>query len=261
MKKAVLFLLAICTVVCAEAQVKKKIKKGRRNKSESQVALGKNDFLAEWETGHETINPGLSTTVYPNLVLHYALSDRTEINTEMNLVTAKIKTAVAQKNTTGIEPVSVGANYLLVRDTEKSPSVMLSAQLAFPFLATKSFTADHLAPSMQVNAQQALLHQQAAIGLSSGLFWDGFSTTPSFIYNANFSYTFIKKWMITTECFGFINQEPPQNNLDASLAYIINDYVQFGFTAGMGISAAAHKNYFAINGTWGLNTAKKSRHS
>lgn len=67
--------------------------------------------------------------------------------------------------------------------------------------------------------------------------------------------------MFAGECFGFINHEPPQNNLDASLAYLVNDYTQFGFTAGFGISSLAHKNYFAINGTWGLNTAKKSKHS
>lgn len=59
--------------------------------------------------------------------------------------------------------------------------------------------------------------------------------------------------MVTAECFGFINHSLPQNNIDASLAYVVNDLVQFGITAGAGISTAASNNYFAVNGTWGLH--------
>lgn len=259
MKFPLLFLLVLATVG-AQAQLKKKIKQGRRNKSESQVALAKNDFLAEWEAGHETISSDLGVLVYPNLILHYALSDRMEINTEMNLVTVNSKAPGAQKKATGIEPVFVGVNYLLVRDTDTRPAVMLTAQLALPFLASASFKADHLGPALQVNAQQSLWHRQGAVGLSSGLFWDGFTTTPTFTYNANFSYLFLKKWMVTAESFGFVNQDLPQHNLDASLAYQLNNYTQFGMTVGFGISSAAHKNYFALNGSWGLNTGKKPKH-
>lgn len=251
-----LFLLLLFTASQANAQVKKKIKKSRRNKSESQFALAKSDFVAEWEIGHEVLNPQLSTTVYPNIVLHYGLSDRTEINTEINLVTANDKSVTPAKNTTGIEPIAFGINYLLLRDTEKRPSIMLSAQVGIPFMATTNYSADHLAPTLQVNVQQPI-RSKTVLGLSTGLFWDGFSTSPSFTYNAEASYTFIKKWVVMGECFGFVNHEPPQNNLDASFIYAMKDFVQFGFTAGMGISAAAHKNYFAVNGTWGFNTAKK----
>ena len=45
--------------------------------------------------------------------------------------------------------------------------------------------------------------------------------------------------------------------VDASLAYVISDLIQFAFTAGTGISSAASKNYFSVNGTWGFNTSKK----
>ena len=178
--------------------------------------------------------------VYPNAVLHFGLSDRTEINSEISLVTAKDKSVTPTKYSTGIEPVAFGINYLLLKDTDKRPSIMLSAQLAIPFLATHNYSADHFAPVLQVNIQQAI-KQQATAGLSAGMFWDGFSTSPTYTYNAQASYTFLKKWQFTGECFGFVSQEPPQNNLDASIDYVISDYVQFGFTAGMGISAAAHK--------------------
>jgi len=251
MKYPVCFLCAILFTISVQAQVKKKIKKGRRYKSESQFALKKNDFQLEWEFGRETIDSVLTTVVYPNLELHYALSDRLEVNTEMSLIAIKDHSYPAKKNTTGIEPVLIGINYQLLRDSYNSPSVILSGQLAIPLLSSKAFAINYLAPVIQVDIQQAL--HQWIFGVSGGLQWDGYSTSPGYTYNANTSYSFKKKWMVTAECFGFINHSLPQNNIDASVAYVVNDLVQFGITAGAGISTAASKNYFAVNGTWGLH--------
>jgi len=178
----------------------------------------------------------------------------------MSLISTQDKSYSPQKNTAGIEPVLIGANYQLLRDTYNSPSVIIFAQCAIPFLATKDFTINHLAPVVQIDFQEAV-HKKWIFGLSNGLQWDGFSTSPSFIYNANTSYSFTKKWTVTVECFGFIGNNLPQNNLDASVDYVINDLVQFGITAGAGISSAAPKNYFAVNGTWGFNSSgKKLKH-
>lgn len=253
-----IFLLMFSFAISARSQVKRQIKKGRRYKSESQFALHKNDLQAEWEFGRETTDSQLTTIIYPNLILHYALSDRLEINSEMSLITITDNAYSPQKNTTGIEPVLIGANYQVLRDTHNSPSVIISGQLAIPFLATKKFTINYLAPVVQIDIQEAL-HEKWLFGLSGGLLWDGFSTSPSFTYNASSSYTFEKKWMITAESFGFINRKLPQNNFDASLAYVINDLIQFGISGGVGISSAAPRNYFALTGSWGCNTSRKQR--
>src|SRR6185436_8029379 len=135
MKNAILFLLIYCLNMSAQAQVKKHFKSGRRYKSESQFALKKHDFQAEWEFGKEHLDSQLTTIVYPNLILHYALSDRFEVNTEMSLISTQDKSYSPQKNTAGIEPVLIGANYQLLRDTYNSPLVIFFAQCAIPFLA------------------------------------------------------------------------------------------------------------------------------
>jgi hypothetical protein len=255
-RKTLLFLLAFCLVIGAQAQAKKKIKKGRRYKSGSDFALNKNDFQAEWEFGKETVDSQLTTIVYPNLVLHYALSDRLEVITEMSLITTKNNSNSQQTNSTGIEPVLIGANYQVLRDTYNTPSITVSGQVAVPFLATKKFAINYLAPIIQADIQEEL-HEKWIFSLSGGLLWDGFSTSSNFIYNASTSYTFKKKWMVTAECFGFISHNLPQNSFDGSVTYVINDLIQFGITAGAGLTSAASKNYFAVNGSWGINTSRK----
>src|SRR5258708_5922801 len=96
-KQILLMVIAIAACTCSMGQVKKKIKRGRRNKSESQFMLDENYLQAEWELGHETITPGLNTTVYPNLVMRYGISKQLEINTEINFLSAHDQSA-PQKN-------------------------------------------------------------------------------------------------------------------------------------------------------------------
>ena len=119
-KQVILLFCAVAVCSVSMAQVKKKIKKGRRNKSESQFMLDENYFQAEWEVGQETLTDKLNTTVYPNLVMRYGINKQFEINAEVSLLTARDK-SLQKKNTSGIEPVAIGANYLLLSETARRP--------------------------------------------------------------------------------------------------------------------------------------------
>ena len=241
-----------------DAQVKRSIKKGNRNKAESQFMLDKGYFQAEWELGYEKVTSNLSTLVYPNLVLRYGITDKLEINTELNLLSAFDHSVSPHIKTMGIEPVAIGVSYELLQESTKRPSIILSSQIAFPHFASKSFTATYVAPMFLINVQQPVkVHN--IFGLSSGVFWDGFSKNPSFVYNASYTYNFVHHWILDAEFFGFINQNAPLRNAAISLAYAVKKQLQFGFTAGVGLSSAAYKSYIAINGIWGFNTARNKK--
>ena len=258
MKKLILLASMITVWLCAEAQVKRTIKKGNRNKAESQFTLDKGYFQAEWEVGYETVTSSLSTLVYPNLALRYGITDRFEINTEMNLLSAYDHSVSPYVKTSGIEPVYIGLSYELLQETVKRPSIIFTAQLAFPYLASKSFTASYYAPVFLVMVQQPV-KVHTVLGISSGVFWDGFSKNPSLIYNASYTYNFVKHWIFTAEFFGFVNHNSPLRSANISLAYALKKQLQFGFTAGVGLSSAAYKSYFAINGVWGFNTIRNKK--
>jgi len=233
---------------------KKENKKGQAQQIQKPVYAGGKLFSAEWEVGQETLTDNLNTTVYPNLVIRYGVNKQFEINAEVSLLTARDQ-ASQKKNTSGIEPVVMGANYLLLSETAKRPAIIFSGQFAVPFLATKSFTATYWAPALELIVEKAV-SRQVILAASGGAFWDGFSTHASIIYNGSISYNLTKQWALTSEWFGFINGTP-QHNTDLSITYTLNKSVQFGATAGAGLSAAAHKNYIAINGVWGCFTERK----
>ena len=141
--KTIAACILLFTFLCTSAQVKRKIKKSRRSKTESQFSLTKNDVLFGWEVGHENFDGVLSTTALPNFVLHYGISNRLEINTEVSIINVTDKSVSLAKNTAGIEPILAGLNYLLRKENKKGPAVIVSAQLAIPFLASTNFTASH----------------------------------------------------------------------------------------------------------------------
>lgn len=255
-KKLLLALCLIAACTSAFSQVKRKIKKGRRNKSESQFTLDKGYLQAEWEVGHEVISRDLSTTVYPNMVLHYGISKRAEVNAEISFIAAKNSAVAPPSTIKGMEPFAIGANYLLLKESGGMPAVTLAAQLALPYVAGKNFKASYYAPMLQLVFQKPV-SRVTTLGASGGAFWDGFSTTPSFVYNMNAVFIAAGHYKFTAEVFGFINGSAPQHNADASFAYVVSKNAEFGITSGFGLSPAAHKSYVAVNGVLGFQCFKK----
>ncbi|MBX9784989.1 MAG: transporter [Chitinophagaceae bacterium] len=196
----------------------------------------------------------MSATVYPNLAIRYGISKRLEINTELSFLSATGKTSFKQ-TATGFEPVMPGINYLLLDETANAPAIILTAQAALPFLASKNFTASYLAPTLQANFQKTI--KKWGLGISAGAFWDGFNPKASFIYNATVAYNCTDKWVVSSELFGFINSGTPQHNMDINLAYQKSKYFQLRCTGGIGLSSAAHKSYFAINGSRAFSLKRK----
>jgi Putative MetA-pathway of phenol degradation len=253
--RTLLIVISLSICAAANAQLKRKIKKSRRYQSESQFALQKSDLQFEWEVGQEMIDANVHTVVYPNLQVHYAMSDRLEVNVEGDLITTTDKSIKPVKRITGMEPALIGVNYQLVEDSGYRPSVILSAQLAFPFLSTKAYRSNYAAPVVQVNVQQAI-NKQWQVGFGGGAFWDGFVSSPSFIYNASTSYTSPSRWMASLELFGFINGDAPKHSVDVNVGYVFNERVQVAMTAGTGLSKAASRIYLSVNGSWSIGTLR-----
>jgi hypothetical protein len=247
------FITIIFTVAgfCAAAQIKKKIKKSRRSKTESQFVIAKNDVLFEWEAGRETFDDYLRTLSLPNITAHYGISNRLEVNAETSIVSVTDKSLSPLKKITGTEPLLAGINYLLRKEGYNSPVVIASVQLVIPFLASKNFTANYFAPVMQLDVQQPF-NKKLTAGFTPGIFWDGFIKTPSYSYTTSLTYKPVQKWVLSAEVFGFLGNYAPDYNITKHFAV--------GITGGIGISAAAHKNYAAINGSYGFNTGHK-KHS
>jgi hypothetical protein len=251
--------LFLITAHCSFSQslVKRHIKKGRRNKSEHQLTLDRNSIEADWEFGNETMSDSLSVFVYPNLMVRYGFTDRLELNLEFTPLTTTIKLPSKTNYISGIEPVLIGMRYALADETKFFPEVALSLQVAPPWMATKNYKADLWAPLLQCTMQKDL-NNKISLSASGGIFYDGFSTKPNWLYTLSPNYNFSKKISVAADMFGFAASHAlPLNNLDLSLTWQVNHSLMLGVTAGTGISSAAHQYYLAVNGSFTFSTKKQ----
>ena len=236
----------------AQSLVKKHIKKGRRNKSEHQLTIAKNELEADWEFGNEIITDSLRTYVYPNLVIRYGVSKLVELNVEINPITTVQELPAGKQKIAGIEPVLIGARIALQDETKWVPEIALSMQLAPPFAATKKYVATYWAPLVQCTMQKNFKKHFSVSG-SGGFFDDGFSTKPTWLYSLTPAYNINKKVSIGADIFGFAATHMlPLNNMDIDFACQLNKRLNLGATAGTGISSKAHKGYVGINGSFVL---------
>jgi hypothetical protein len=221
------------------------------------MALQKKEAAIDWEFGYEIFTENLKTVVFPNTVLRYGISDRLEVNVEINPITVSQTLPYGHQTITGIESVFLGTRISIHHETKWLPEFGISAQVAPPKLATKNFTSAYWAPILQCTMQKTM-GSHLSVGGSFGAMWDGFSTQPIFIYSISPSYDFCNIWNAGLSVFGFItNDNYPQNNIDFNVSCQLNDKWSLGVVAGKGTNKYSHKGYLGLNGSFGFSMKKK----
>ncbi len=256
-RSSLLIVACLIAVISTDAQIKRRIKKGSRNKSQSDFALEKGDIEVDWVLGYETVTAELDL-VYPNLGIRYGITDRLEINAGISTISVWDRSVLPKNHLSGLEPLGFGINYQFSEEGEGRTSIVLSGQLAIPYFATNHFTADRYAPVLQLIVNKPV-GDRHNFGSSVGLFWDGFAAAPSFIYDVNYTNHLNSKWDVTVDVFGFVNGGPSQHTLDLTANYNYSNMFQYGLTAGVGLTPASPRFYTALSGVWTMNTLKKKK--
>lgn len=96
------------------------------------------------------------------------------------------------------------------------------------------------------------------MGYNFGAEWDGFDTTPEWIYTIAPGISFCTSWYGYIEAFGsFKKNEPARHNIDGGLAYLISENAKVDVSSGFGISKNAVDHYVAIGFSFRIDTKKK----
>ena len=194
----------------------------------------------------EKAGPGAHTFVYPTLLSKYGVSKRLELRLITNLLSNNEFTSTHYETTTGIEPVQLGFKVALVEEKGLIPKTSLIAHVAVPHFASSKLHAEKLAPNF-VFTMQHTVNSFCGIGYNLGAEWDGFSSTPAFIYRFSPGFSIGKKWYAYAEAYGFIQKnETANHNIDGGLAYYFNNNTKMDISAGKGLSTASLDYYVAL---------------
>lgn len=225
------------------AQVEK-IDTDRPDQTESSITVPRHYFQAEFGFNKETLSGRNYDLIHPTALLKYGLN-KFEFRLEVTCKTVYEHLIPNPKSTFGFEPVVIGFKAALWEEKKLLPKTSIIVHLGIPAFGSTYFKPDHLIPSFRFTLQNSIT-KNIAIGYNLGAEWDGYTSTPTWIYTFAPGINLGKKWYAYVEAFGFIrNNVAPENSIDAGIAYYINDNVKLDISGGGGISKAAPKNYVA----------------
>jgi Putative MetA-pathway of phenol degradation len=246
-------LLLFC--YCIKAQGK--IDTDRPDQTESAFTVPRNYIQAEIGFNKENTSYDNYDLVHPTLLLKYGLK-KLEFRLEITSRSSYEKLIPDPTWTRGFEPVEIGFKAALWEQKKWIPKTSLIAGTGLSTIASKNFRTDHLAPFFRFTMQNSLT-SSIALGYNLGAEWDGFSSTPAWLYTFAPGFELGEKWYAYIEAFGFIRKdEHPEHSLDAGLAWYINNNNKIDISGGIGISKAAPKNYIAVGISFRVNTKHHS---
>jgi len=237
------------------AQVEK-IDTDRPDQTESVATVPNHYFQAEFGFNKENLSGKNYDLIHPTALLKYGLK-KFEFRLEVTCKSSYEHFIPDPKWTTGFDPVEIGFKAALWEEKKLLPKTSLIVSLGIPALASEPFKTDHLIPSFRFTLQNSI-NDHIGIGYNLGAEWDGYTSTPTWIYTFSPGFNLGEKWYAYIEAFGFIRKnESPQHNLDGGLAYYISKDLKVDISGGVGISEAAPKNYVAIGFSFRCNTKHK----
>lgn len=246
----IVFLLL--TTSCIQAQVEK-IDPERPDQSESPDLVKKNIFQAEFGFNKENNSGGSYDLLHPTTLFKYGLK---KIELRMEIVSRSSYEDIISNSKweNGFDPVTIGFKMNLFNEKFILPKTSLITSFAIPAFSSKAFHTDHIAPSIKL-VMLNTLSDHADLSYNLGAEWDGFSTSPDWLYSISQGFGLSENWNIYIEVFGSIHEkEQPQHNIDAGIGYCLSNDTKIDISGGFGISGAAPKNYFAVGFSFRVDT-------
>jgi len=242
MTKTLTFIFLFFLTSWVNAQ--ERISADRPDQTEGATLTPYHYFQAEFGFGRENVDKEDFNIIYPTTLLKYGLSKRFEIQLLEKFISTHEQMIPQTKTTSGFLPFTIGLRSALCEEINILPKTSFIIRIGIPTFTSKSFKPDHFVPTFLLAMEKTVTKH---IGASSniGVSWDGFSTTPAWLYSLSWGFELGKKWDSFLEIFGTTQKnEMAQNSVDAGLGFYISNNVKLDASAGIGITDATLNNFF-----------------
>ena len=234
-----------------------KIDPERPDVSESADLIAKNVFQAEFGFNKENSHDKNYDLLYPTALFKYGLN-KIELRVEAVLRSSYEHLIPDPVWESGLDPVTLGFKVNLAKEKSIFPKTSLITSFAIPPLSSKVFRTDHIAPTIKLVMGNSF-SDHASLSYNLGAEWDGFATTPDWIYSVSQGFSFSENWNVYVEVYGSLRKnETPQHSIDAGIGYCLSNNTKVDLSGGFGISDAAPKSYFAAGFSFRFNTKRSN---
>jgi Putative MetA-pathway of phenol degradation len=194
----------------------------------------------------------------PTLLSKYGINKYVELRLITTVQSVKAYTpAKGDYWDKGLQPVQIGAKLHIAKAKGLFPQTALIFHFALPRMASVTKRINRLAPNFRFTMQSGITDNMA-LGYNLGAEWDGFSSTPAWIYTFAPGFNIGKRWYGYVEAFGSVKKnEKPQHSVDAGIAWYANNDVKIDFSGGKSLNENALPWYVAVGASARLRVSKK----
>lgn len=239
----------------ATAQIEK-IDTDRPDQTESPFTVPKKFIQTEIGFVAEKADVYFSNFSIPTMLTKYGLTKKTELRliTELSGSNSKLYTLNEVKITT---PLQIGFKTALWEEKGLLPKTSLIFHTSLQSIKQTGIkNKEEIACNYRFTLQHSIT-KNMSLGYNIGMQWESMQEPPAYVYTITTGINIGEAWYAYTEAFGSIfKNEAPENNIDAGLAYLINDNFKIDISGGIGISEAAARHYFAIGASFRFKTGK-----
>ncbi|RPI18288.1 MAG: transporter [Ignavibacteriae bacterium] len=215
------------------------------------------DVQVIYENAENNYNIKSSNIIHPSLLVRYGISDRTELQINLQFLTEHTKElnetiqSYDHNYNIGIAPVKTGLKFMFNDAKGLIPSSALLVNLSIPGLASSGLRLPQFAPEIIFTASHYM--KNFSLGYNTGLLWDGESSKPTNFYIMSLSYAPIDLISLFMESYGYYKSDThADNRLDAGISFFLPGNLQVDLAAGIGLSEYSPLNFIGAGLTYRL---------
>lgn len=243
MRKYLYALLISSFIIEVAAAQDNKIKTDRPGETQSSETVGKKTYQAETGFRYQKEGDEEHTLQHPQVALRFGLAPKLEFRAEITPQTEK----QMDVQSTGLKPIELGFKLGLWEQSGVLPQAALQTQVGMADLASDEFKTPYYYPRVRMLFKNKLT-DKIDLSYNAGAEWSGESTTADWVYTFSPQFQVSDKVDVFVEEYGsFRKGQSPLHQLDAGLAYYLNNNVKWDLWGGVGLNEAS-PNYLVASG-------------
>jgi hypothetical protein len=243
MKFTILLIAFALQLLALRAQNSEKIESDRPSKSQNPNVVPARYFQAEIGYENEKTSDDEREILHPEAVLKYGLFNRIEMR-----VTIPLASQVNEHehiSESGLQPVHLGFKTLLTKGHNALPQTALTTEVGIPHWSSNHFKADKYSPLIRLSMQNEITEKFSLV-YNVGAEWEGDSEGATWLYTFSPQLQLGDKWEVFVETFANLHHlAKPEHSVDAGFGYYLANDVKWDVSAGIGLSSAASKHFYA----------------
>ncbi|WP_171595216.1 transporter [Marinifilum caeruleilacunae] len=220
----------------------------RPGQAESASVMSIKSFQVESGFSFEKVNANLNNVSYNTTLLRYGLVENIELRLGFQYLGSYESLDGGDSDESGFGPLTAGAKFLLLAESEQSPQLALLSTLAIPNTGSSAFENDNLGADIRINADYTL-NQAMSLGANFGVMWSGAKEEDFavWMYAAVIGLSISEQVGAYAELYGFLPGEGKNDHRwDGGLTYAVSDNLQLDFSTGIGLSKVSPDFFISL---------------